>query len=95
MIKMGKMCTTEEQSLHKVMEGEWIEIKGYDYKTGEPEIFYKCPNCGCESELSYNGELNFCYNCGSKNNMRLNVDTVKESNPKPKKATKSTKTKKG
>ena len=36
MIKMGKMCTTEEQSLHKVMEGEWIEIKGYDYKTGEP-----------------------------------------------------------
>ena len=71
MIKMGKMCTTKEQSLPKVMEGEWIEIKGYDYKTGEPEFFYKCPNCDCESEFPYNGELNYYYNCGSKNNMRL------------------------
>lgn len=71
MIKIGKMCATEEQSLPKVMEEEWIEIKGYDYKTGEPEFFYKCPNCGCESEFPYNGELNYCYNCGSKNNMRL------------------------
>ena len=67
---MSKMCATEKHSLTKVMEGEWIEIKGYDDKTGEPEFSYKCSNCGCESELPNNGELNFCYNCGSKNNMR-------------------------
>lgn len=73
MIKIGKMCTTEEKSLplSRVIEGEWIEIKGYDNRTGEPEFFYKCPNCGCESELPYEGKLNYCYNCGSKNNMRL------------------------
>lgn len=68
---MGKMRTTKKQSLPKAMEGEWIEIKGYNNRTDEPEFFYKCLNCGCESEFPYNGELNFCYNCGSKNNMKL------------------------